>query len=215
MSWVTIGVSAGSMIAGGISSAIGQGKAAKSSRHSLQRSQKWQLDMYRRQLADARRYYEKYAFPNAGAIQAEQQGAYNQLGQAYRGLPSKVFSQSASRGFGPGSGLTMKSLGDVQGSYLQSLGQMMTNLAKFKNTPQWSFAMPGMPSAPNVPATPSGGGANYMADSFGTLGGMMLMKGMLNDGGSSGYNWFDSMQSGGLYGRNAPSFQGQGGGYGF
>jgi len=129
-------------------SALAAGGASKSARHQTKRQQKYNLANYRRMLAD----WQKYAFPNAGAIQAMQQGVaadkmktMNVLGQAYQNLPQKVFSQSAARGFGPGSGLTMKSLGNVEGSYLNALSQMFSNFGKlnadvgmFANTPMYS-----------------------------------------------------------------------------
>ena len=97
----------------------------------------WALQDYQTLLAD----WQKNAFPKKGAIRAEKQRGRQALGQAFQGLPEKVFSQSASRGFGPGSGLTMESLGNIEGSYMQALSQMMTNFAQFKNTPQWGPPM--------------------------------------------------------------------------
>jgi len=177
MAWPVLAFMAASALASYQSGKSNQRSANRSmSKGSLQ-----DLLNYKRLLSD----WKKYAFPNQGAMQAEQSGARNLLGQAYQGMGDKVFSQSASRGFGPGSGLTMKSLGDVQGSYMQSLSQMLTNLAKFKNTPQWSA--PGSIGGTNVPIGTSGQGAmwNSIADMAGTGAGFSLMSNYLNPGGGN------------------------------
>ena len=229
-----------------ITGGLGQAKAAKSSRHALKRQQRWQSDMYRLMLANAKKAFKtnldtwrKTAFPNQAAIQAAMQGIEadtrlnrQQLGQAYSGMADKVFSQSATRGFGPGSGLTARSLGNVEMSKLQSIGQLMTNLMKskagltqFANTAQWSapqLTLPGMPPQQMVSPTPAGGTEMGLSDLFGTMAGFGLMNNMLGGGSSGGglsnaYDWFSSILTpatsmSGPYGRNA----GLGlGGYGF
>jgi len=186
MSWVAVAVGVGSMAAGVYSSSQQEKSAGKALRGQEKQNwlaRQWSLEDYQTLMAD----WKKNAFPNQGAIKAEQQSAQNMLGQAYQGMGDKVFSQSASRGFGPGSGLTMQSLGNQQGSYMNALSQMYTNLAKFKNTSQWSAPSSiGQTNMPPVATMPAGGGMAQVSDMLGTYSGMMMMNNLLNPGGGGG-----------------------------
>ena len=176
MSWVAVAIGVGSLAAGVYASSQ-QERAAK---RVGDKNRRYALEDYATLMAD----WKKNACPNQGAIRAEQQGARNMLGQAYQGMGDKVFSQSASRGFGPGSGLTMQSLGNQQGSYMNALSQMYTNLAKFKNTPQWSAPQSiGQTNMPPVQTMPAGRGMAQASDMLGTVGGMMLWNQLANSGG--------------------------------
>jgi len=171
MSWVAVGVIGGTVIGGVVTQSM-QDKANKSAqRRGMTQQRAWNLEDYERLMAD----WKKYAFPNKKAMQAETAGGLNMLGQAFKGMGDKVFSQSASRGFGPGSGLTMKSLGDVEGSYMNAMSQMMTNLAKFQNTPQWGSPQGiGQVTPTPVPADQMWGN---LGNDIGTLGGYAMAGG--------------------------------------
>ena len=184
MSWVAIGWGAGTIISGVVTSSMQDksNKAAQQSQQKASNRQMWQQRQWN--LADYERLMEdwrKNAFPNEMAMQAARQGGRQQLGQAFKGLPEKVFSQSASRGFGPGSGLTMKSLGDVEGSYMNAMSQMMTKLAQFQNTAQ--FGPPGSISQTGqLPIVPQTGGQMWgnLGNDLGTMGGYAMTGGFGN-----------------------------------
>ena len=167
MSWVAVGVIGGTVIGGVVTQSM-QDKANKS---AARKGRAWNLEDYERFMAD----WKKNAFPNAQAMQAARQEGQNMLGQAFKGMGDKVFSQSASRGFGPGSGLTMKSLGDVEGSYMNAMSEMMANLAKFQHTAQW-----GPPGGITPTSVPAGQMWGNLGNDIGTLGGYAMAGGFGN-----------------------------------
>jgi len=139
--------------------------------------------------------YNKYSLPSAAAVGAQATQNRGELGQARQGAYSNLTSSLAARGFGSGSGLAYKGAGDIESSYIKSLGQSMTELAKFQNTRQ--FGTPGaLYQAPmNIPGATETGiakGGNLLDTALG----FMMMKNML--GGTGG----GSSDSTDLYGYN-------------
>ena len=185
MSWVAVAMGVGSLAAGAYSSSQQSKAAGKANKMNYKQGlmqRQWALDDYKKLMED----WKKNAFPNQGAMNAERWSAQSALGQAYKGVGNKIFSQSASRGFGPGSGLTMKSLGDTQGSYMNALGQMYANLAKFGNTPQWSAPSSiGQTGMQPVATQPAGGGMAQASDMMGTTAGILLWNQLANGGGGN------------------------------
>lgn len=124
------------------------------------------------------------AYPNKAAVNAQATQNRGQLGQARLGATQNLFSNLASRGFASGSGLGAAGMSGINRGYLQGLGNMMTELTKFKNTPMW-----GPPSAMYPQTGPWESGFNTLSSMMNQGMGFMMMKNMM--GGTGGVNMYD------------------------
>jgi hypothetical protein len=122
---------------------------------------------------EARAQWQANAFPSDATVNAQATQNRGQLGQARLGATQNVGSQLAARGFGPGSGAMAGSLGQINKGYLESLGDMNTELTKFKNTPMFGFPQQGYGTASGGGLSAGLGGATDMMD---TAAGLMFAK---------------------------------------
>ena len=107
--------------------------------------------------------------PDPGALEAAATQSRGQLAQARLGSYQNLASNLAARGFGAGSGLAAGGAQDIERGYLQSLGQMGTELTKFGLTSQFAppggaFGATGQLGAAGAAA---GTGANLMGSAYG------------------------------------------------
>lgn len=120
--------------------------------------------------------WQRSAYPSTTAVEATGTQQRGQLGQARLQAYQNLASNLAARGFGPGSGLMAERAGDIERGYLQSLGEMATELTKFKHTPMF-----GLPSAayPQVTTGAAEAGLGKASDLMDTAMGFILMKDIL------------------------------------
>jgi hypothetical protein len=121
---------------------------------------------------EARQQWQVNAFPSDATVNAQATQNRGALGQARLGATQNVGSQLAARGFGPGSGAMSGAFGNINKGYLESLGNMNTELTKFKNTPMFPYPQQGYGSA----QTGTLGGLGNATDMMDTAAGLMFAK---------------------------------------
>ncbi len=124
---------------------------------------------------EARSQWKANAFPSDAAVNAQATQNRGQFAQARLGAIQNVASNRAARGFGSGSGEMAGAMGDINKGYLESLGNMNTELIKFKNTPMFGFPQQGY-GTPNLGGL--GSAAGNMSDMLEMGAGLMFAKQM-------------------------------------
>lgn len=116
---------------------------------------------------EARQTWQANAFPNDATVNAQATQNRGSLAQARLGATQNLTSGLATRGFGPGSGAMAGGLGNINKGYLEGLGNMNTELTKFKNTPMFPFPQQGY-NTPTLGALGTGVGqtSGLMGDAF-------------------------------------------------
>jgi len=120
--------------------------------------------------------WQKYAFPNAGAINAAKATGMAGIGTATRNATEATTEQAAARGVrGPALG---SALAGVQKTGIEQQAALMNQMNQFANTPYSAppitTAYPGMPNVPGYSQPLSFGerAANMLGGVTGTMGGI-------------------------------------------
>ena len=114
--------------------------------------------------------WQQTAYPSAQAVKAAEQSAKGQLGQARSASYRNLAEQMAARGFGPGSGLMAREAGQIESGYMQSLADVLSDITKFANTPQWAVPSSAYKTATQSPLGAAlGTGSNYLDTAYGYM----------------------------------------------
>jgi len=120
--------------------------------------------------------WRQNAFPSGATVNAMNQTARGNIGQARVGAYQNLGNELAARGFGPGSGIMAKGAGQIEGNYMKTLADSLSSITQFANTPQ--FGMPqGAFAQPTTGAM--GGAVNQAGGLLDTAYGYRLMSDML------------------------------------
>ena len=117
-------------------------------------------------------------YPSSDLVKSLETGELSKLGQARLSSYHNMANELAARGFGPGSGYAAERAGEIESSYLKSIGDLATNLTQFAATP---FKEGWWTKAPGMAETMYGSGADYLS----MASGLGRMSNLLRPGSTS------------------------------
>jgi hypothetical protein len=163
MPWVLPVLAVVASVGSTVYSAVSSSQAQDAAEHQA----KYQALAAQQAQKQAQQQWQNMAYPSSAALNAQAAENRGQLGQARLGAYQNLASQLGARGFGSGSGLGTQGAANIEQGYLQSLGQMGTELTKYAATPMFGPPSSAYPNPALMSGFIPGGGASPGASALG------------------------------------------------